>query len=99
MRGIVYCTAVQYGTEAEWEFAFERYLKSSVSTEKEIILTALGCSKEPWILSRYLRYSITGDMGIRKQDVYRVFAAVSSNVVGQKMAFDFIRNNWEDIKA
>lgn len=38
-------------------------------------------------------------MGIRKQDVYRVFAAVSSNVVGQKMAFDFIRNNWEDIKA
>ncbi|KAM7359628.1 suppressor of ER stress-induced death isoform 1-T6 [Cochliomyia hominivorax] len=99
LRGIVYCTAVQYGTEAEWEFAFERYLKSSVSTEKEIILTALGCSKEPWILSRYLRYSISGDMGIRKQDVYRVFAAVSSNVVGQKMAFDFIRNNWKDMIA
>ncbi|XP_023293113.2 aminopeptidase N [Lucilia cuprina] len=99
LRGIVYCAAVQYGTEAEWEFAFERYLKTSVSTEKEIILTALGCSKEPWILSRYLRYSISGDMGIRKQDVYRVFAAVSSNVVGQKMAFDFIRNNWEDIKT
>ncbi|XP_018791450.1 PREDICTED: aminopeptidase N [Bactrocera latifrons] len=97
LRGIVYCTAIQYGNEFEWDFAFQRYRSTSVSTEKELLLSALGCSLEPWILSRYLRRSISGD-DIRKQDVYRVFAAVSSNVVGQQIAFDFMRNNWNQIK-
>uniref|UniRef100_A0A034V8K5 Aminopeptidase N n=2 Tax=Bactrocera dorsalis TaxID=27457 RepID=A0A034V8K5_BACDO len=97
LRGIVYCTAIQYGNEFEWDFAFQRYRSTSVSTEKELLLSALGCSLEPWILSRYLRRSISGD-DIRKQDVYRVFAAVSSNVVGQQIAFDFMRNNWNEIK-
>lgn len=98
LRGIVYCTAIQYGNEFEWDFAFERYRSSSVSTEKELLLSALGCSLEPWILSRYLRRSISSE-DIRKQDVYRVFAAVSSNVVGQQIAFDFMRNNWNEIKT
>ncbi|XP_036213132.2 aminopeptidase N [Bactrocera oleae] len=98
LRGIVYCTAIQYGNEFEWDFAFQRYRSTSVSTEKELLLSALGCSLEPWILSRYLRRSISGE-DIRKQDVYRVFAAVSSNVVGQQIAFDFMRNNWNEIKT
>ncbi|XP_055847662.1 aminopeptidase N [Episyrphus balteatus] len=96
LRNIVYCTAIQYGTEAEWNFAFDRYMNSKVSSEQEVLLSALGCSKEPWILSRYLRRAISGD-GIRKQDVYRVFAAVSHNVVGQQIAFDYIRNHWDKI--
>ncbi|XP_067616976.1 aminopeptidase N [Eurosta solidaginis] len=98
LRSIVYCTAIQYGSEYEWDFAFERYRKSTVSTEKELLLSALGCSLEPWILARYLRRSVIGD-DIRKQDVPRVFAAVASNVVGQQVAFDFMRNNWEEIKT
>ncbi|CAD6993578.1 unnamed protein product [Ceratitis capitata] len=97
LRGIVYCTALQYGNEYEWDFAFERYRMSTVSTEKELLLSALGCSLEPWILSRYLRRAISGG-DIRKQDVFRVFAAVSSNVVGQQIAFDFLRSNWNEIK-
>ncbi|XP_036344816.1 aminopeptidase N-like [Rhagoletis pomonella] len=98
LRGIVYCTAIQYGSEYEWEFAFQRYRSTTVSTEKELLLSALGCSLEPWILARYLRRSISGE-DIRKQDVHRVFAAVSGNVVGQQIAFDFMRNNWEEIKT
>ncbi|XP_064549574.1 aminopeptidase N [Drosophila montana] len=96
MRGIVYCSAIQYGTEFEWDFAFERYLKSNVPAEKELLLSALGCSKEPWLLYRYLRRAIAGQH-IRKQDVFRVFAAVSNTVVGQQVAFDYLRNNWQEI--
>ncbi|XP_075149907.1 suppressor of ER stress-induced death [Haematobia irritans] len=99
LRSIIYCTAIAYGTEAEWDFAYERFKKSSVSTEKEILLSALGCSREPWIVSRFLQYSITGEHDIRKQDVYRVFMGVSANVVGQKIAFDFIHSNWEYMKS
>ncbi|XP_068157458.1 aminopeptidase N [Drosophila tropicalis] len=98
LRGVVYCTAIQYGTEYEWDFAFERYLRTSLSGEKELLLTALGCSKEPWLLYRYLRRGIAGEH-IRKQDVFRVFAAVSNSVVGQHVAFDFLRNNWQEINT
>ncbi|XP_022215617.2 aminopeptidase N [Drosophila obscura] len=98
LRGVVYCSAIQYGTEYEWDFAFERYLKTSIPAEKELLLSALGCSKEPWLLYRYLRRGIAGQH-IRKQDVFRVFAAVSSTVVGQQIAFDFLRNNWQEINT
>lgn len=98
MRGIVYCAAIQYGTEHEWDFAFERYLKTNVPAEKELLLSALGCSKEPWLLYRYLRRAVTGQH-IRKQDVFRVFAAVSNTVVGQQIAFNYLRNNWSDINT
>ncbi|XP_073818645.1 suppressor of ER stress-induced death [Musca autumnalis] len=99
LRSIVYCTAIAFGTEGEWDFAFERFQKSSVSTEKEILLSSLGCSREPWIISRFLKYSISGENGIRKQDVHRVFMGVTSNVVGQKIAFDFMHTNWEYMKS
>ncbi|XP_034485827.1 aminopeptidase N [Drosophila innubila] len=98
MRGIVYCSAIQYGTEFEWDFAFERYLKTNIPAEKELLLSALGCSKEPWLLYRYLRRAVAGQH-IRKQDVFRVFAAVSTTVVGQEITFDYLRSNWKDINV
>jgi len=98
LRGVVYCSAIQYGTEYEWDFAFERFLKTNVPGEKDLLLNALGCSKEPWLLYRFLRRGISGQH-IRKQDLFRVFAAVSSTVVGQNIAFDFLRNNWQEIKT
>lgn len=82
----------------EWDFAWERFQKTTVSSEKEILLSALGCSRETWILNRYLDMSITESSGIRKHDVFRVFAAVSGNVMGEPIAFNFIRNNWQKMK-
>lgn len=94
----MYCTSIEAGSDKEWDFAYERYKNSKVPSEKETLLTALGCSKEPWILARYLKYAISGKY-IRKQDIFRVFASVSSNSVGQQLAFDFIRSNWDELKA
>lgn len=98
LKNMVYCTAVKYGAEMEWEFLYERFLKATVSSEKEIILSALGCSREPWILRRYLERSMSDKYGVRKQDVFRVFAAISANIIGQPIAFDFIRENWKRMK-
>lgn len=36
--------------------------------------------------------------GIRKQDLYRVFGAVSDNVIGQPIVFSYIRQNWNKLK-
>lgn len=94
----MYCTAIKYGDQKEWDFAWERFQRTTVSSEKEILLSALGCSREAWILTRYLERSLTDEYGIRKHDLFRVFAAVSSNVLGQPIAFNFIRLKWEIMK-
>lgn len=98
LKSLVYCNAIKYGDQTEWEFAWEQFQKTSVPSEKEILLSALGCSREPWILRRFLERALTDEFGIRKQDVFRVFAAISNNVQGQPIAFDFIRDNWQKLK-
>lgn len=98
LKSIVYCTAIKHGDNQEWDFAWDRFLNTTISSEKEIILQALGCSREHWILSRYLERSITENGQIRKQDVFRVFSSVSNNVWGQSIAFNFIKDNWKRLR-
>lgn len=61
-------------------------------------MTALGCTRETWLLARYLEMSLNENSGIRKHDTVRVFAATSENVIGHPMIFNFVRNNFDRIK-
>lgn len=54
IRGIVYDTAIKYGGLEEWEFLWNKYLKTIDATEKSRMLYALSGSKEPWLLSRFV---------------------------------------------
>ncbi|XP_023288739.1 aminopeptidase N [Orussus abietinus] len=98
LKSVVYCTAIRVGGQAEWEFAWQRYLETNVGSEKDLLLHALGCTKEVWILHRYLDWAITESSGIRKQDVVRVFGSVANNVIGQPLAFNYFRNKWSRLK-
>ncbi|XP_035901975.1 aminopeptidase N [Anopheles stephensi] len=99
LKSTVYCTAIKYGDETEWDFAWERFQKATVASEKEILLSAMGCSRVPWILARYLENAMSDEYGIRKQDAFRVFISVADNVIGQPIAFDYMRNNWPKMKS
>ena len=48
-----YCSAISEGNEQEWNFLWERFRGSDVASEKSIILNALACTKEVWLLNRY----------------------------------------------
>lgn len=52
LKETVSCQAIEEGSNPEWSFAYEKYLKSSSTSEKEILLKALGCTTKPWILSK-----------------------------------------------
>lgn len=54
LKGTVYCTAIRVGGQKEWDFAWQRYINSNVGSEKDILLGALGCSRETWILARLI---------------------------------------------
>ncbi|KAK4880997.1 hypothetical protein RN001_004316 [Aquatica leii] len=98
LKNIIYCVAIRAGGQEEWDFAWQRYLASNVGSEKDIIMSALGCSRETWILSRYLYWAVTDGSGIRKQDSPRVFSSVSSNIIGQDLVYRFFKNNWGLLK-
>jgi len=93
-----YCNAISDGSTAEWDFAWERYENSHVASEKSTILSALGCTKEVWLLNRYLNMSMTPNSGVRRQDGSTVIGGVARNTVGRYLAFDFIREEWATVK-
>lgn len=52
VRNTVYCTGIAEGGEEAWNFAWEQYLTTNVANQKDMLLSALGCAKEVWLLSR-----------------------------------------------
>ncbi|RZC35732.1 aminopeptidase N-like [Asbolus verrucosus] len=96
-RSVIYCTAVKNGGEKEWEFLWDQYRKSNVATEMRSILGNLACTRELWLLQRYLEWSIDPNSGIRKQDAASVFADVISNDVGYYLAKNFLYARIKDI--
>merc|ERR1712032_1456097 len=85
MKYETYCNAISDGGEEEWDFAWKRYTESTVASEKSTLLSSLGCTKEVWLLNRYLNMSLTA-------------GSVARNTVGRYLAFDFIRDKWAVVK-
>lgn len=66
---------------------------------KKISQNFKACSREPWILARYLERAATDNSGIRKQDLVRVFVTVSNHANGIPVAYNFLRVHWERLKS
>ncbi|CAH2105873.1 unnamed protein product [Euphydryas editha] len=98
IRSTVYCVGVQAGGAREWRFAWDRFLMASAPSERELLLSVLGCTRAPYLLYRYLDLSLRNDSGIRKQDTVKVFSAVASSSIGEPIAFNFVRANWQRLK-
>ncbi|XP_067128251.1 aminopeptidase N-like [Centruroides vittatus] len=96
-RSIVYCTAIKNGEEEEWEFGWQQYKKAKIASEKDKIMKALACSRTPWLLSRYLDWSLDTKSGIRKQDGSYVFRAVANSEYGRDIAFNYFRDKWNKV--
>ncbi|XP_037727912.1 aminopeptidase Ey-like [Drosophila subpulchrella] len=92
-RSTVYCAAIKYGTDEDWDFLWSRYKKSNVGSEKQTILTTLGCSREVWILQSYLEAAFDPKGAIRTQDSSLSFQAVASNELGFLLAKKYLINN------
>lgn len=96
LKSAVYCNAIASGGEKEWDFAWDKFQNATIATESEKLRLALACTKQPWLLNRYLLYSLDPNK-IRKQDATSTISAIAQNVVGQSLTWDFIRANWKTI--
>ncbi|XP_065721508.2 aminopeptidase N isoform X2 [Drosophila suzukii] len=97
LKSVIYCTSLAEGSSPEWYFAYKQYKSTTSASEKEEILTSLGCTTKPWLLSKYLNMTINPTSGILKQDGALAFRAVASNAIGHEIAFDFLQSNIKEI--
>ncbi|KAI1889465.1 hypothetical protein AGOR_G00163150 [Albula goreensis] len=96
LRTTVYCNAIAAGGAEEWDFGWEMFRNATIATEADKLMFALACTKEPWLLKRYLEFALDPNK-IRKQDATSTIVYIGSNVVGQPLAWDFVRERWEYI--
>ena len=96
-RALTYCYAIRHGKSQDWDWLWQRYLKSNVASARVTILSALGCSRDLWVLRRYLERSIDKTSGVRLQDSQYVFSAVASSEVGFPIAKQFLYQRTEQI--
>ncbi|XP_036909514.1 aminopeptidase N [Sturnira hondurensis] len=96
LRSTVYCHAIAQGGEEEWNFAWEQFQKATLVNEADKLRAALACSKQVWILDRYLRYTLNSTL-IRKQDATSSINSIASNVLGQTLAWNFVQANWKKL--
>lgn len=52
LKDIIYCVAIREGGMPEWRFAYKEYLATSSASEKETLLTAMGCTQKPYLLAK-----------------------------------------------
>jgi len=96
-RGTIYCTAIQFGTEADWTFLRRLYKRSNVAEERRIILGALACSRENWALEKLLGLAF-GSRYMPKDDVLLIFSAVAQNPLGYVLAKNYLVDNIKAIR-
>lgn len=97
LRPVVYCAAMRNGKEAEWHFLWDRYKKSNVGSEKVMLITSLACTRQVWLLERYLQWSLNSTSGVRRQDITIVFGSVAKGDVGYHLAKAFFLENVDEI--
>uniref|UniRef100_A0A8C4XGQ1 Aminopeptidase n=1 Tax=Erpetoichthys calabaricus TaxID=27687 RepID=A0A8C4XGQ1_ERPCA len=84
LRSLIYCSAIASGGVEMWDFGWKMFRNTTFTAESDRLRYALSCAKEPWLLNRYLEYSLNQEY-IRKQDSISTISYIASNVVGQSL--------------
>ncbi|XP_025191838.1 aminopeptidase N-like [Melanaphis sacchari] len=98
IRDAAFCVGVHITNDiSTWEQMFELYKTTRSPSEKQSAQTAMACTEDESLLSRYLNYTFeTEDGPIRNQDYKDVFTAVSSTPIGLNVLIDFLIKQLKD---
>lgn len=95
IRDNVYVFGAQEAArQDEWDAMWTAYEASQVSSEKIRLLYGMAQTREVWLLSRYLEFC-KDESKIRSQDFFNVIQYIADNSVGNPLAWDWVRKNWE----
>jgi aminopeptidase N len=98
LRGAVYKAAVLTGGQMGFDAVMDICAATSSSEEKNRCYGVLGATPDAALMKRYLQWAHNED-GVRTQDVAYVFASIANNRGGLDYMWQFIQDNWTDIKT
>ncbi|XP_042311855.1 aminopeptidase Q [Sceloporus undulatus] len=93
------CYGVQQGSDKEWDFLRERQKQNDTEVDEEYeIYFALGCTREPWLLQRFLQ-SLLNESISEPYYLRNAIQNVAKNEVGHRIAWKFVTDNWAHLYA
>ncbi|XP_053423121.1 aminopeptidase Q [Nycticebus coucang] len=95
IQSVILCYGIALGSDKEWDFLLDVYTNTTEEEERIQLAYAMSCSKDPWILNRYLEYAITTSLFAFNET--NVIEIVATSEVGRYIAKDFLVNNWQAV--
>ena len=95
VRTVVFNLAAQQGDRSVYDQMWALEKSTDLQEEKVRLHSALSNFGNEDLLNETLIKSLSEE--IRVQDSIRVIVTVASSALGRSLAWDFIRNNWEEI--
>lgn len=101
VRDALYCASLRNGDRSDYEFVWNRLLTSNDQAYRNMLISALGCTEESFLMEEFLNSSLnstnTGDFEYRSGEHMRIFNAVyQSGSEGLNMALSFLISNLEE---
>jgi hypothetical protein len=96
LASTVFALAAQSGGSSFYDKIMGRLKETSSPEEYYLLLDTLPRFRDPKLLSRTLRYALSPD--VRGQDVPKLISAVMENSAGQRLAWDFVRTRWPEVR-
>jgi puromycin-sensitive aminopeptidase len=81
------------GGEEQYAWFLERFKNARTPQEEQRYLYALAGFRQPELLGRTLRLSISGD--VRSQDAPFLVRGLLASVYGRELAWEFVKEHWE----
>ncbi|XP_003788948.1 aminopeptidase Q [Otolemur garnettii] len=95
IQSVILCYGIALGSDKEWDFLLDVYTNTTEEEERIQLAYAMSCSKDPWILNRYMEYAITTSLFAFNET--NIIEIVAASEVGRYIAKDFLVNNWQAV--
>uniref|UniRef100_A0A8C6ZBC6 Aminopeptidase n=1 Tax=Nothoprocta perdicaria TaxID=30464 RepID=A0A8C6ZBC6_NOTPE len=94
IRRTICCYGIAMGSDKEWNFAWDVYNQTnSTKEDKDILMFAMSCARESWLLYRYLQYGLSDTLP-SSNCTSEVILYVMVKDIGQRIAWEFVTQNW-----
>jgi len=96
LRGLVYSLTAFNGDQKTFDKLVELHNKSILDEEKRKFLSSLTVFKQKDLLQKTLEFSLSEN--VRNQDSFVGILGVSRNMYGKKVAWEFLRDNYQEFR-
>lgn len=96
IRGGVFSMALKYGGKEEYDSIINFYRTSNNSDERNTALRCLGRAKDPELIQRTLNLLFSGE--VKDQDMYMPAAGLRGHPAGIEALFNWMTENWDELK-